>query len=256
MIHPTAIIDPSARLADDVKVGPYSIIGADVEIGAGTEIGPHVVIKGPTKIGCENRILQFASIGEDPQDKKYAGEATLLEIGDRNLIRECCTFNRGTVQGGGVTRVGSDNWIMAYVHIAHDCIIGNDTIIANATNLAGHVTIEDYVILGGFTAIHQFCVLGAYSFTGIKSIILKDVPPYVTVSGQPAEPHGLNSEGMRRRGFSAEAIQEVKRAYKILYKSNLKLDEAKKQIAEMAEQCAELKIFSEFLEKSTRGIVR
>lgn len=256
MIHTSAIIDPSAKLASDVSVGPYSIIGADVEIGSGSEIGPHVVIKGPTRIGRENRILQFASIGEDPQDKKYNGEPTLLEIGDRNLIREYCTLNRGTVQGGGVTRIGSDNWIMAYVHIAHDCIIGNNTIFANAASLAGHVTIKDFVILGGFTNVHQFCVLGEHSFTGINTVVLKDVPPYVMTSGSPAEPHGLNAEGLKRRGFSAEAIQEIKRAYKILYKSNLRLEEAKSRIAEMAKSCDELAIFSEFLEKTERGIIR
>lgn len=256
MIHPTAIIDPSAKLAENVRIGPYSIVGPDVEIGPGTEIGPHVVIKGPTRIGADNRILQFSSIGEDPQDKKYHGEPTLLEIGDRNLIREYCTLNRGTVQGGGITKIGHDNWIMAYVHIAHDCIIGNNTIFANAASLAGHVTIRDFVILGGFTTVHQFCVLGEHSFTGINTVVLKDIPPYVMSSGAPAEPHGLNSEGLRRRGFSAEAIQQIKRAYKVLYKSNLRLDEARSKIAEMAASCDELKIFAEFLDKSERGVIR
>jgi UDP-N-acetylglucosamine acyltransferase len=256
LIHSTAIIDSSARLAEGVEVGPYSVIGADVEIGADTVIGPHVVIKGPTKIGKENRILQFSSIGEDPQDKKYNGEPTTLEIGDRNLIREFCTVNRGTVQDIGYTRIGSDNWIMAYVHIAHDCVIGNNTIFANAASLAGHVVIEDYVILGGFTTVHQFCVMGRHSFTGMNSVVLKDVPPYVMASGSPAQPHGLNAEGMKRRGFEADTIQQIKRAYKILYKSNLKLNEARERISEMAKETRELDLMVDFLVNTKRGIIR
>ncbi|HEC28044.1 MAG TPA: acyl-ACP--UDP-N-acetylglucosamine O-acyltransferase [Gammaproteobacteria bacterium] len=256
MIHPTAIVDPGAYIAEGVEVGPYSIIGNDVEIKKGTVIGPHVVIKGPTKIGEDNKILQFSSIGEDPQDKKYAGESTLLEIGERNLIRENCTINRGTVQGGGITKIGSDNWIMAYVHIAHDCIIGNSTVIANGTTFAGHVTIQDFVILGGFTLVHQFVVLGKNSFTAINTIVLKDIPPYVMVSGRPAEPHGLNTEGLKRNGFEPEVIKEIQQAYKVLYKSNTLFKDAKAMIKEMAENCEPLKDFSEFLENSQRGVVR
>ena len=256
MIHATAIIDPSARLGNRVEVGPYSVIGANVEIGDGTVIGPHVVIKGPCTIGKDNKILQFASIGEDPQDKKYAGEATQLIIGDRNLIRECCTINRGTVQGGGVTRIGSDNWIMAYVHIAHDCMIGNHIVFANGTTLAGHVTIEDYVILGGFTMIHQFVVLGKYCFTGINSIVLKDIPPYVMTSGQPATPHGLNSEGLKRHGFESDVIHKIKQAYRVLYKEKYLFTDAKDKIRIMGNDCDALKDFSQFLDNSQRGIVR
>lgn len=256
LIHETAQIDPQAKLADDVEVGPYSIIGADVEIGKGTTIGPHVVIKGPTVIGENNKILQFSSIGEDPQDKKYAGEPTTLVIGDRNLIRESCTINRGTVQGGGETRIGSDNWIMAYVHIAHDCIIGDHTIFANGTTFAGHVTVEDFVILGGFTMVHQFVVLGKHCFTSINSIVLKDIPPYVMASGQPATPHGLNTEGLKRHGISSETVKQIKQAYKVLYKSNMLYAEAKDEIRSMSQDSKELTWFSQFLDNSQRGIIR
>jgi UDP-N-acetylglucosamine acyltransferase len=256
VIHETAIIDDTARLADGVIVGAYSIIGADVEIGEGTSIGPHVVIKGATRIGKENKIYQFSSLGEDPQDKKYAGEKTWLEIGDRNVIRESVTLNRGTGEGGGVTKIGDDNWIMAYSHVAHDCRIGNNTIFANAASLAGHVTVDDHAILGGFTNVHQFCNIGAHSFTAVSSIIVKDVPPYVMASGHYAEPHGLNSRGLKARGFSAESIQIIKRAYKILYKSGLKFAEAKQEINNMAKEYPELKIMSEFLEKTERGVIR
>ncbi|MEW5756644.1 MAG: acyl-ACP--UDP-N-acetylglucosamine O-acyltransferase [Pseudomonadota bacterium] len=256
MIHPTAIIDPSARLAPDVKVGPYSIIGADVEIGAGSVIGPHVVIQGPTRIGRENRIFQFASVGDIPQDKKYAGEPTTLIIGDRNTIRECCTINRGTVQDRGTTQIGSDNWIMAYVHIAHDCIIGDKIILANNASLAGHVRVDDYAILGGFTLVHQFCQIGAHCFTAMNSVISKDVPPYLMVSGHMAQPHGLNTEGLKRRGFSPEALNALKRAYKLLYRENLTIDQAKAAINELAQSHAEVAVMSEFLERITRGIVR
>lgn len=256
MIHPSAIVDANTKIADDVEVGPFSVIGPGVEIGSGTVIGPHVVIKGPCFIGKDNKILQFASIGEDPQDKKYAGEPTKLIIGDRNLIRESCTINRGTVQGGGITSIGSDNWIMAYVHIAHDCIIGDGTIFANGTTFAGHVTVEDYVILGGFTMVHQFVVLGKHCFTGINSIVLKDIPPYVMTSGQPAAPHGLNTEGLKRHGFNTDAIKKIKQAYKILYKEKHLFAEAKDKIRDMSEDCEELKAFSLFLENSQRGVVR
>ncbi|NOY66154.1 MAG: acyl-ACP--UDP-N-acetylglucosamine O-acyltransferase [Gammaproteobacteria bacterium] len=256
MIHSTAIIDSDACLADNVEVGPYSIIGAGVEIGSGTIIGPHVVIKGPTRIGEDNTILQFSSIGEDPQDKKYHNEPTTLEIGDRNLIRESCTINRGTVQGGGVTKIGSDNWIMAYVHIAHDCVIGNHTIFANGTTFAGHVTVEDYVILGGFSLIHQFVVLGKHCFTAINTVVLKDIPPYVMTSGHPAKPHGLNSEGLKRHGYEKDVIKEIKQAYKILYKSDFLYKDAKEKIKNMSKANPVLIDFSDFLENSQRGVVR
>jgi UDP-N-acetylglucosamine acyltransferase len=243
-------------LAEDVSVGPFSVIGPNVEIGAGSVIGPHVVIKGPTKIGKENKIFQFSSIGEDPQDMKYAGEPTRLEIGDRNVIREYCTLNRGTTQDLGYTRVGNDNWIMAYVHIAHDCIIENNVIMANNATLAGHVIIEDYVILGGFTLVHQFCTVGAHCFTGMGSAINKDVPPYLMVSGQMAQPHGLNSEGLKRRGFSAEAQQALRKAYKIIYRSSLTLEQAREEMQELAAQFEEVQRMLTFLNKVKRGIVR
>lgn len=256
MIDPRAIVDPGARLAADVDVGPYSVIGPGVEIGAGTVVGPHVVIRGPTRIGRDNHIFQFASIGDAPQDKKYAGEPTRLEIGDRNVIREYCTINRGTAQGGGLTSIGDDNWLMAYVHIAHDCAIGNQTIFANGASLAGHVNIGDYAILGGFTLVHQFCSLGAHCFTGMGSAIAKDVPPYVTVSGQPAQPHGINAEGLKRRGFSPSDVQAIRRAYKVLYRSGLKFTEAQQRIAAMVDEHAELATLRDFLARSKRGVVR
>lgn len=256
MIHPTAIVHEGARLAPDVSVGPYSIIGEHVEIGAGTSIGPHVVINGHTRIGKDNRIFQFSSLGEVPQDKKYQGEETRLEIGDRNVIREFCTFNRGTSQDVGVTRVGDDNWIMAYVHLAHDCQIGNYTIFANNAQLAGHVQVGDYAILGGFTVVHQFCHIGGHSITGMGTILFKDVPPYVTAAGHEAQPHGINAEGLKRRGFSSEALLEIKRAYKTLYKSGLTLEQAKQALAEQAKSCPEIQILTDFLAHSTRGIIR
>lgn len=256
MIDSHAVIHPKAELASDVEVGPYTVIGSDVVIGEGSWIGPHVVINGPTRIGRQNKIFQFASVGEIPQDKKFGGEPTLLEIGDRNVIREFCTLNRGTVQGGGVTRIGNDNLIMSYVHIAHDCQVGNHVIFANNASLAGHVVIEDYVILGGFSQVHQFCSLGAHCFTAFGSGIAKDVLPYVMVSGHPAAPHGLNLEGLRRRGFTAETIAHLRRAYKILYRSKLTLKEAIEQLMEMVGECPEVGLMVDFLEKSTRGIVR
>lgn len=256
MIDPRAAIDPSAKLADGVTVGPFSVIGPDVEIGEGSWIGPNVVIEGPCRIGRENRIFQFSSIGAEPQDKKYAGEPTLLEIGDRNVIRESCTLNRGTTQDLGYTRVGSDNWIMAYVHIAHDCVVGNNTIFANNATLAGHVVIEDYAILGGASLIHQFCTIGAHSFIGMGSAISKDVPPYLMVAGQPSQPHGLNSEGLRRRGFSAEAISALKKVYKIVYRSGMTAANALEEMQALEADFAEVAQFAEFLRKSERGIVR
>lgn len=255
-IHPTAIIDPSAKLGAGVSVGPYSVIGADVEIGDNTWIGPHVVINGPTTIGADNKVHQFASIGEGPQDLKYNGEPTRLEIGDRNTIRECVTINRGTVTGGGLTKVGSDNLLMAYIHIAHDCQIGNHVIFSNNASLAGHAHVGDYVILSGFTLVHQFCAIGDYAFTGMGSAISKDVPPYLMISGNPAAPHGLNKVGLKRRGFSEEQIRNLNRVYKILYRQGLSLEEATAQIEEMAKSSEEVVRFAEFLKSSTRSIIR
>lgn len=256
MIHSTAVIDSSAELAANVTVGPYTVIGPDVVIGAGTEIGSHVAINGPTRMGEDNRIFQFASIGEAPQDKKYAGEPTRLEMGDRNTIREFVTINRGTAQDEGVTSVGDDNWIMAYVHIAHDCRIGNQTIFANNASLAGHVTIADYVILGGFTLVHQFCSLGAHSLTAFGSGISLNIPPYVTVGGSPARAHGLNMEGLRRRGFSEDTRKLLKQAYKTLYRENNSLQDAIKILKDRAQGNAELEELASFLEQQKRGIVR
>lgn len=256
MIDPRAVIDPAARLADDVSVGAFTIIGPDVDIGAGTWIGPHAVINGPTRIGRDNRIYQFASVGEAPQDKKYAGEATRLEIGDRNLIREFVTINRGTVQDAGVTRIGDDNWIMAYVHIAHDCRVGNQVIFSNNASLAGHVRVDDYAILGGFTLVHQFCAIGAHAFCAFGSGIKKDVPPFVIVDGSPARPRGLNTEGLKRRGFTDRAQQALRRAYKTLYRSNLSLQEALVELQGMAQEQEEVAQLVSFIEQQTRGIVR
>jgi UDP-N-acetylglucosamine acyltransferase len=256
LIHPTALVDPGARLAGDVKVGAYTIIGPHVEIGPGTTVGPHAVITGRTRIGAGNRIWQFVSIGDVPQDKKYGGEPTLLEIGDRNTIREFCTINCGTVQGGGVTRVGSDNWIMAYVHIAHDCAIGDRTIMANNAQLAGHVPVGDDAILGGFTVVHQFCRIGAHAITALGTIVLQDIPPYVTASGNPAQPHGINREGLRRRGFSDDAIAGLRRGYRTLYRSGFSLEEAQLELARQAAACPELKVLADFVSMPGRGIIR
>ena len=256
MIHPTAIVEDSAELAADVEIGPYAVIGAKVTIDAGTRIGAHAVICGPTRIGKNNHIFNHVSLGEAPQDKKYQGEPTALEIGDGNTIREFCTINRGTAQDVGITRIGNNNWIMAYVHVAHDCQIGDNTVFANSVQLAGHVHIGDYAILGGFTGVHQFVHIGAHSFMGIATILTQDVPTYVTVSGNPAKPFGINSEGLSRRGFSADAIAQIKRAYKTLYRNGLGFEEAKAQIAAQIGACPELKLLSDFLNASTRGIVR
>ncbi|HAF01364.1 MAG TPA: acyl-[acyl-carrier-protein]--UDP-N-acetylglucosamine O-acyltransferase [Methylophilaceae bacterium] len=255
-IHPTAIVDSKAELDSSVEVGAYSIIGANVRIDAGTRIGSHTVIKGPTTIGKHNQIFQFSSLGEQPQDKKYRNEPTTLEIGDNNTIREFCTFNRGTLQDKAVTKIGNDNWIMAYVHIAHDCTIGNHTILANNSSLAGHVDIHDYAILGGFTLVHQFCKVGAHVITAVNTVAFKDIPPYVTAAGYDAKPHGINSEGLKRRGFTPETIMEIKRAYKLLYRNGLSLEEAKQALAVMKEKCTEIGLLTDFLEISTRGIVR
>ncbi|MCC5796870.1 MAG: acyl-ACP--UDP-N-acetylglucosamine O-acyltransferase [Methylophaga sp.] len=256
MIHPTAIIDPSAKLAEDVSVGPYTIIGADVEIGPGCEISSHVVIKGPTTIGRNNRIFQFSSIGEEPQDKKFHGEPTRLEIGDNNLIRESVTINRGTVGGGGVTRVGNDNWIMAYVHIAHDCIIGNQNIFANNASLAGHVTIDDQVILGGFSLVSQFNHIGSHAFTAMGSVISRNIPPYVLVSGHMAEPVGVNVEGLRRRQFSTIQIRNIRQAYKLIYRAGLRVEDSIEKIAHLEQENDELDMLIQFLKQQKGGIIR
>lgn len=255
-IHPTALVDPGTRIAPDVEVGAYSIIGPNVEIGPGSWVGPHVVLTGHTRIGARNRIFQFCSIGEIPQDKKYQGEATRLEIGDDNLIREFCTFNCGTAQDAGATRVGNGNWFMAYVHLAHDCHVGSNTIFANNAQLAGHVHVGDYVILGGYTGVHQFCRVGAHSITGIGTVVLQDVPPFITASGDTAKPFGINVEGLKRRGFKAGVITELKRAYKTLYRSGLTLDEARAALARQVNACPEVQVMLDFLASSTRGIIR
>lgn len=256
MHHPTALIHPDAKLANNVEVGAYSIIGQHVEIGENTHIGPHVVIGGHTRIGKNNRIFQFCSLGEIPQDKKYAGEPTRLEIGNDNTIREFCTFNIGTSQDSGVTRVGNHNWIMAYVHLAHDCQVGSHTIFANNASLAGHVRIEDYAILGGFSLVHQFCQIGMHAITGMGAALSQDVPPYVTAAGNPTAPHGINSIGLKRRGFSDAAIMAIKRAYKTLYRSSLSLEQAKTEISEQADKYPELHVLLDFLGRSQRGILR
>lgn len=256
MIHSTAIIDASAKIADDVEIGPYSIIEGGVEIDSGTWIGPHVVIKGPTRIGKDNRIFQFASIGEQPQDLKYAGEPTRLEVGDRNTIREYVTFNRGTVDGGGLTSIGNDNLFMAYVHVAHDCHVGSKAIFANSASLAGHVEVGDHAILGGFTLVHQFTRIGAHCFTSMGSAVNRDVPPYVIVSGNYAEPHGINKVGLKRRGFSDEAIRAILNAYKIMVRSHRPREELLQEVQPLADQFEEVKLFVDFIQNSQRGIVR
>lgn len=256
MIHPTAIVEQGARIGANVQIGPYSIIGPNVEIGDNTIIGPHVIIKGHTRIGRDNHIFQFCSLGEVPQDKKYAGEPTRLEIGDRNTIREFCTFNLGTVQDRGVTSIGDDNWVMANCHIAHDCCVGNKTIFANGASLAGHVIVDDWVIFGGYTGVHQFCRIGAHVITAASSLVLQDVPPYLMAAGNTAQPYGIHVEGLKRRGFTSESITELKRAYRTLYKSGLLLEEAKGKLAEQAKTQPDVQLMVDFLEVSKRGIIR
>ncbi|MBS0336018.1 MAG: acyl-ACP--UDP-N-acetylglucosamine O-acyltransferase [Proteobacteria bacterium] len=255
-IHPTAIVHPGARIAPGVEVGAYTLVGEHVTIAEGCWIGPHVVLEGRTSIGRANRIFQFASIGGPPQDKKYADESTAVEIGEGNTIREYVTINRGTAQDAGVTRVGDDNWIMAYVHFAHDCRIGSHTIFANACQIAGHVHVGDWAILGATTLVHQYVKIGAHSFTAMGTFLPQDLPPYVTVAGNSAKPYGINSEGLRRRGFSPQAINALKKAYRTLYRSSLSLEEAKGELQVQAEACPEVALFLEFLGLSTRGIVR
>ncbi|MDO8306245.1 acyl-ACP--UDP-N-acetylglucosamine O-acyltransferase [Herminiimonas sp.] len=260
LIHPTAIIDPKAQLDASVEVGAYSIIGPHVKIAARSKIGPHVVIEGHTSIGADNTIFQFASIGAAPQDKKYAGEPTQLTIGDRNTIREFVTINLGTTQDAHVTRVGSDNWIMAYVHIAHDCQLGDHIILANNATLAGHVHLEDWVFLGGFTSVHQFCHIGAHAMTAFTSAVSQDIPPFVTAAGNRAVPAGINSEGLKRRGFSSEQIMAIKRAYKMIYRSGLPLEEAKAALlaeeGKSPDAAVYLRQLREFIQASPRGIIR
>ena len=256
LIHKTAIVSEDASLADNVSVGPYSIIGPGVVIGESSVIDSYVVIKGKTTIGSDNHIYSFTSIGDDPQDKKYDDEETSVEIGNRNTIREYTTINKGTIQDVGTTRLGDDNWIMAYVHIAHDCQVGSNTIFANNTTLGGHVIVGDYAIFGGFSGAHQFCKIGAHSFLGMYSGIARDLPPYVIVMGQPAEPRGINLEGLKRRDFNSDQIRNIKTAYKYLYMSELRLEEAVSKIITIDDIAGEITILLEFLKDATRGIVR
>jgi UDP-N-acetylglucosamine acyltransferase len=259
-IHPTALVDPAAEVDGSVVIGPYSIVGPQVRIGAGTEIGPHCVIDGVTTIGRDNRFYRYCSIGGMPQDKKYSGEPTRLEIGDRNTVREFTTFNTGTVQDGGVTTLGNDNWIMAYVHIAHDCHVGNNTILANGVQLGGHVSVGDWAILGGLTGVHQFSTIGAHSMTGGNSSLMQDTPPYVLAAGNPCRPVGINIEGLKRRGFSPAVISALRDAYKAIYRRGLSLDEARAELRERQRTEPEtqevLQVLLDFLDKSRRGIIR
>jgi UDP-N-acetylglucosamine acyltransferase len=255
-IHPTAVVDPKATLAQDVSIGPYTVVDGEVEVGAGTTIGAHNVITGRTRIGKGNRIFHFCSIGEANQDKKYQGEPTGLEIGDGNTIREYATINRGTVQDAGVTRVGADNWIMAYCHIAHDCQVGSHTVFANLTTLGGHVHVGDYAVLGGHSAFHQFVKVGAHAMVGGGSIVLQDIAPYVMVGGSPIATHGINAEGLKRRGFTPESIAALRRAYKTLFKSGLTLAEARAELEKQAAEAPDVRLILDFLEKSDRGLLR
>ena len=256
MIHATAIVDPAARIGANVSIGAYSVIGAGVEIGEGTTIGPHVVVEGTTRIGRDNRIFQFASIGAIPQDKKFGGEDSQLVIGDRNFIREFVTLNRGTGEGGGATRIGNDNWIMAYVHVAHDCTVGNNTVFSNNATLAGHVTVGDYAILSGFAGIHQFCRIGAHAFIGMGCLVNGDVPPFVMVASDYGRPRGINSEGLKRRGFDGDRIAAIKRAYRTLYLGNRSQAEARAELAAMAADSKDVAVMLDFIESSERPLVR
>ena len=255
-IHPTAVIAPEAELGADVEVGAYAVIGTGVQVGDRTRIGPHVVIEGPTRLGADNQVFPYASVGSAPQDKKYKGEPTRLEIGDRNVIRECVTLNRGTVQDEGVTRIGNDNLFMAYAHVAHDCVIANHCILANNATLGGHVHLADWVIMGGFSGVHQFCKVGAHAFIANNAAVTRDVPPYVMAVGQPAAAHSVNAEGLKRRGFTPEQIRNVRNAFRLLYRSGLKLADAQSQLAALAQERPELRLLAEFLPQSTRSIVR
>jgi UDP-N-acetylglucosamine acyltransferase len=255
VIHPTAIIDDSARIGNNVEIGPYSIVGANVEIGDNCVIGPHVVLRGPTVLGKNNRIFQFASVGEDCQDKKYNGEPTRLVIGDNNVIRECVTIHRGTVQDQGLTQIGSNNLLMAYVHVAHDCMVGDNVILANNTTLAGHVHVGDWAILGGFTGVHQFCHIGAHAFTAVNSVVVQDIPPYIMAQGHNAAPRTINAEGLKRRGFQPNQILNIKRAFKLLYRQGLTVSEAVEKMREL-DADVELTPLIDFVQNSQRGIIR
>jgi UDP-N-acetylglucosamine acyltransferase len=256
MIDPRAVISPQAQLAADVEVGPFSVVGANVVIGAGTWIGPHVVINGPTRIGAHNKVFQFASLGDAPQDKKYAGEPTRLEIGDRNVFRESVTVNRGTTHDQGVTRIGNDNLFMAYSHVAHDCQLGDQIVMANCATLGGHVEMGDWVTMGGLSAVHQHTKIGAHCFIAHNAAVTRDVPPYVMAVGRPAVPHSVNAVGLQRRGFSAEQVRNIRRAYRVLYRSGLKLKEAVEELQKAADTQAEIRPFVEFIKRSERSIVR
>ncbi|MGH1461690.1 MAG: acyl-ACP--UDP-N-acetylglucosamine O-acyltransferase [Neptuniibacter sp.] len=256
MIDSRAIVDPSAKLAEDVEVGPWTFIGPEVKIGSGTVIGSHVVLKGPATIGKNNRIYQFASVGEECQDKKYAGEPTTLVIGDNNVIREGVTIHRGTIQDAGKTVVGSNNLFMANVHVAHDCIVGDNVIMANNTAVAGHVHVGDWAILGGFTAVHQFCKIGPHVMCGTCSVVLKDIPAYVMANGNTASPHGINTEGLKRRGFSKDAIATIRKAYKIVYRNKLTTSQALEELQKLVDDCPEILPLIESIESSSRGIIR
>ena len=256
MIDARAVISPQAEIAADVEIGPFSVIGPDVVIGPGTWIGPHAVINGPTRIGANNKIFQFASLGDAPQDKKYKGEATRLEIGDRNVFRESVTVNRGTIHGGGVTRIGNDNLLMAYSHVAHDCQLGDQIVLANCATLGGHVELGDWVSMGGLSAVHQFTKVGAHSFLAHNAAVTRDVPPYIMAVGRPAVPHSVNSEGLKRRGFTPEQILNIRRAYRVLYRSGLKLRAALELLEAAAVSQAEIRPFVEFIKRSSRSIVR
>ena len=255
-IHEKALVDPAAEIAEDAEIGAFSIIGPKVRIGPGSWIGPHVVIVGRTTIGRNNRVFQFASLGEEPQDKKYAGEDTELIIGDDNTIRELCTFSRGTIQGSGKTIIGNNNWIMACVHIAHDCVLGDNIIMANNTSLAGHVTVGNWAILSGYSLIHQFCLVGEHSFTSFASYVNQSIPPYVTVSGEKARAKGVNTEGLRRRGYTREQIQQVRRAYKVLYRSGKTMDEAREELTGMAQNSPEIQPLVDFLNRTEKSMIR
>ena len=256
MIDPRAVVSPQAQVAADVEIGPFSVIGADVVIGAGTWVGPHAVINGPTRIGENNKIFQFASLGDAPQDKKYQGEPTRLEIGDRNVFRESVTVNRGTILDKGVTRIGNDNLLMAYAHVAHDCHLGDQIVLANCATLGGHVEIGDWVTMGGLSAVHQYSKIGAYSFIAHNAAVTRDVPPYVMAVGRPAVPHSVNAVGLQRRGFTPVQIQNIRRAYRLLYRSGLKLNAALEELEKAAESQAEIRPFVEFIKRSERSIVR
>jgi UDP-N-acetylglucosamine acyltransferase len=256
VIHPSAIVSPDARVSPDAEVGPFTVIGAQVEIGPRSWIGPHVVINGQTRIGADNKIYQFASIGANPQDKKYAGGATRLEIGDRNVFREFCTINRGATPEHGLTRIGNDNLFMAYTHVAHDCTLGDNIVMVNYAGLAGHVDLGDWVILSGYTGVHQFCKIGAHAFTAALSGVTRDVPPYIMAVGQPAVPHSINSEGLKRRGFTPEQIRNLRNAYRILYRSDQPLAAAVEQLSALVPTQPELKPLIEFIAASERSLIR